>query len=123
VLSFVAAGVAMAAGDDITVWHCAVAGLGGIGGAFAFINPEKSTGVEKFIAMLVAAAMASLLGPLLARWVGHEQPWVGHVNYYVTAAGGWVVGLISTPLLRLLHNPGPMFSFLIGLIPFFGKKG
>jgi len=119
--AFVMAAVATASGEDVTAWHCAAAGMAGIFGAYAFINPEKSTPTQKIISILVGAGMASLLGPLVAHWAADRWTWVGAVNYYVTAAGGMLVGLASTPLLRMINNPGPVFVFMLSLVPGLGK--
>jgi MFS family permease len=111
------AAVATATGADITVWHCVAGGMAGVFGAYAFINPEKSTPSQKIIAILIGAGMASLLGPLLAQWAGHSWPWIGAVNYYVSAAAGLLVGLFTTPLLRTINNPGPVIVFVLTLLP------
>lgn len=118
VLGLVFAGVATSTGMDVSVWHCAAAGLTGILGGWIFINPETASTRAKLMSMLASAAFASMLGPLAARWLAHENAWVGTANYFVTAAAGLVVGLVSTPTLRLLHNPGPTISFIASFIPF-----
>lgn len=124
VLGIVFAVVATSTGMDVSVWHCAAAGLTGILGGWIFINPETTSTRAKLMAMLASAAFASMLGPLAARWLAHTNEWVGTANYFVTAAAGLVVGLVCTPSLRLLHNPGPAFAFIVGLIPFlnWGKR-
>lgn len=124
VLGLVFAVVATSTGLNVSVWHCAAAGLTGILGGWIFINPETASTRAKLMAMLASAAFASLLGPLLARWLAHENAWVGAANYFVTAACGLLVGLFCTPALRFLHNPGPTLTFVAGLIPFlnWGRK-
>lgn len=115
--------IAASSGLDVTAWHCAAAGLTGIFGGWIFINPDNATNRQKFVSIAASAAFASLLGPLLARWVAHENEWVGTANYFVTAAAGLVVGLFSTPCLRLLYNPGPFVEVVKGFLPFWwGKK-
>lgn len=113
VMSLVFAVVATAQGQNVSIWHAAAAGMAGIFGAWVFINPETSTTRTRIVALLTGAGLASLFGPLLARAGGFYYPWVGDVNYFVTAAAGLFVGLVCTPILRVLHNPGPAISLLL----------
>lgn len=124
VLGLVFAVIATSTGQDVSVWHCAAAGLTGILGGWIFVNPETATVKTKVVAMLAAAAFASLLGPLLARWFSFSFHWAGTANYIVTAAGGLVIGLVCTPMLRFMHNPGPTITFIANFIPFlnWGKR-
>lgn len=116
--------IAVSTGQDVTAWHCAAAGFTGILGGWIFVNPETATGRSKLLSMMAAAAFSSMLGPLLAFYFAHTFTWVGVANYFVTAACGLVVGLICTPILRLLHNPGPAVAIVVSLLPSWwnGKK-
>lgn len=113
---------ANAIGQDVAVWHAAVAGLAGITGAWIFINPETMSAKGKIIAVLTGTALASLFGPILARYFALTFQWVGVADYFVSAAAGMFVGLVCTPVLRLLHNPAPALTVLASLIPWWGKR-
>lgn len=123
VLGLVFAVVATSTGQDVSVWHCAAAGFTGILGGWIFVNPETATAGSKVLSMLTAAAFSSMLGPLLAFWLADSFAWVGAANYFVSAACGLVVGLICTPVLRLLHNPGPAIAVIVGLLPSWWNAG
>jgi len=110
--AIVLAAAATATGQDVAVWYAAAAGLAGIFGAYAFVNPDKTSGAQKVVTVLIGSGMASLLGPVVARWAAYQWPWVGSVDYFVTAAAGALVGLLCTPVLRFVHNPGPLLGFL-----------
>jgi hypothetical protein len=103
-------------GAQVFIWDAVVAGSAGFFGAYAFAHGLESER-KKHVLVLVGGGLASLFGPLVAEAGAYYLSWVPARDYIVDAASGGLVGLVSTPVLRLMRNPLPMITALMTLLP------
>jgi hypothetical protein len=109
----------------ITSWRVLIAAGAGMTGTFIFLN---TVGLvldrHKIIAILSGAFLAAMFGPVLANFLLFRFSWLSW-TYYLDGASGALCGLVTTPALAVLRNPGPVLEWItdnIPLIHFFKKK-
>ena len=117
---FLAVVASSTAVHSIILWDAVIAGTAGFFGAFSFLNSMKLS-ENKIVAVCISGGLASIFGPIVANFLSFQFPWVGDVSYFLDAAAGCLLGLLSTPLLAILRDPSPALTFLATFIPFLGK--
>lgn len=115
--------VANISGAQVFLWDALIAMAAGFLGAYAFgygIETER----KKHVVVLVGGGLAAIFGPLVAEAATYYLSWVPPRDYIVDAAGGGLVGLVSTPVLRFMRNPVPAIAAALALLPVlsWGKK-
>lgn len=123
-LSLVLAGVSSTGfiPRETQILDAVICGMAGFFGAYAFLDSKINSSRAKIIAILIGGGFASIFGPLAANALGYYFPWVGTVTYFVEAAVGAMIGLLCTPMLGMLRDPGTAVSFLLSHLPFMKKS-